>query len=47
MNVLIDADTIRSPELRHEIPVSVVDPFLLLLVTEEGAERLSTLPTAL
>ena len=27
-DVLIDADTIRSPELRHEIPASVVDPFL-------------------
>ena len=28
MDVLIDADTIRSPELRHEIPAGVVDPFL-------------------
>jgi Xaa-Pro aminopeptidase len=28
MDVLIDADTIRSPELRHEIPTAVVDPFL-------------------
>jgi Xaa-Pro aminopeptidase len=28
MDVLIDADTIRSPELRHEIPAAVVDPFL-------------------
>lgn len=28
MDVLIDADTIRSPELRHEIPSAVVDPFL-------------------
>jgi Xaa-Pro aminopeptidase len=27
-DVLIDADTIRSPELRHEIPASVLDPFL-------------------
>jgi Xaa-Pro aminopeptidase len=27
-DVLIDADTIRSPELRHEIPAGVVDPFL-------------------
>lgn len=25
---MIDADTIRSPELRHEIPAAVVDPFL-------------------
>ena len=27
-DVLIDADTIRSPELRHEVPASIVDPFL-------------------
>src|SRR6478736_4574756 len=27
-DVLIDADTIRSPELRHEIPAGVIDPFL-------------------
>src|SRR4051794_17611106 len=27
-DVLIDADTIRSPELRHEIPAGVMDPFL-------------------
>src|SRR5215208_1281006 len=27
-DVLIDADTIRSPELRHEIPASIIDPFL-------------------
>jgi Xaa-Pro aminopeptidase len=28
VDILIDADTIRSPELRHEIPVAVMDPFL-------------------
>ncbi len=28
MDVLIDADTIRSPELRHEIPAGIIDPFL-------------------
>jgi Xaa-Pro aminopeptidase len=27
-DVLIFADTIRSPELRHEVPVAVPDPFL-------------------
>jgi Xaa-Pro aminopeptidase len=27
-DVLIDADTVRSAELRHEIPAAVVDPFL-------------------
>jgi Xaa-Pro aminopeptidase len=29
-DVLIHADTIRSPELRHEVPVAVPDPFLYL-----------------
>lgn len=29
-DVLIYADTVRSPELRHEIPLSVPDPFLYL-----------------
>lgn len=28
MNVLIDADTVRSPELRHEVPAAILDPFL-------------------
>ena len=27
-HVLIYADTVRSPELRHEVPVSIGDPFL-------------------
>ena len=27
-DVLIVADTIRSPELRHEVPLPVPDPFL-------------------
>ena len=27
-DVLIYADTVRSPELRHEVPVSIGDPFL-------------------
>jgi Xaa-Pro aminopeptidase len=29
-NVLIYADSLRSPEMRHEVPVSVPDPFLYL-----------------
>jgi Xaa-Pro aminopeptidase len=28
LHVLIDADTLRSPELRHEIPAAVLEPFL-------------------
>jgi Xaa-Pro aminopeptidase len=28
MSLLIHADTMRSPELRHEVPVAVPDPFL-------------------
>jgi Xaa-Pro aminopeptidase len=27
-NVLIFADTVRSPEMRHEVPVAVPDPFI-------------------
>ena len=27
-DVLIVGDTVRSPELRHEVPLSVPDPFL-------------------
>ncbi len=27
-NILIYGDTVRSPELRHEIPITVPDPFL-------------------
>ena len=26
--VLIYADSVRSPELRHEVPVAIPDPFL-------------------
>jgi Xaa-Pro aminopeptidase len=29
-DVLIYADTIRSPELRHEVPLAIADPFLYL-----------------
>jgi Xaa-Pro aminopeptidase len=29
-DVLIFGDTVRSPELRHEVPVSVPDPFVYL-----------------
>jgi Xaa-Pro aminopeptidase len=29
-DVLIFGDTVRSPELRHEVPVSIPDPFLLV-----------------
>ena len=29
-DVLIFADTVRSPELRHEIPLAIPDPFLYL-----------------
>src|SRR4051794_21630260 len=30
MGLLIYGDTVRSPALRHEIPLSIVDPFLYL-----------------
>ena len=35
-DVLIVADTVRSPELRHEVPLSVPDPFLYV---EVGGKR--------
>ena len=34
--MLIDADTIRSPELRHEVPLAVPDPFFY---AEVGGKR--------
>jgi Xaa-Pro aminopeptidase len=37
-DVLIHADTIRSPELRHEVPVAVPDPFLYL---EQNGSKLA------
>jgi Xaa-Pro aminopeptidase len=39
-DVLIYADTIRSPELRHEVPVAVPDPFLYL---ERNGNRVAML----
>lgn len=47
-DVLIHADTVRSPELRHEVPVTVPDPFLyyerngskLAMVTSFEVDRL-------
>ena len=35
-DVLIVADTVRSPELRHEVPLAVPDPFLY---AEVGGKR--------
>ena len=39
-DVVIYADTLRSPELRHEVPVAVPDPFLYL---ERDGTRLAML----
>ncbi|MEA2493401.1 MAG: Xaa-Pro aminopeptidase [Thermoleophilaceae bacterium] len=45
MPVLIYGDTVRSPALRHEVPVSIIDPFLYLesngtrAVTASALER--------
>jgi Xaa-Pro aminopeptidase len=36
-DVLIYADTMRSPEMRHEVPVAIPDPFLYV---EHGGKRL-------
>jgi Xaa-Pro aminopeptidase len=52
MNILMYADTVRSPELRHEIPHTVADPFFYI-ETESGrivvirsleVERMNELP---
>ena len=39
-DVLIYGDTIRSPELRHEVPVPIPDPFLY---AEKGDRRIAVL----
>ncbi len=39
-DVLIYGDTIRSPELRHEVPVPIPDPFLY---AEKGDRRIAIL----
>jgi Xaa-Pro aminopeptidase len=52
MNVLMFADTVRSPELRHEIPHTVADPFLygevegrrFVVVRSLEAARMSEIP---
>jgi Xaa-Pro aminopeptidase len=38
MDVLIWADSIRSPEMRHEVPLAIPDPFLY--AEKDGARRL-------
>jgi Xaa-Pro aminopeptidase len=42
-DVLIVADTVRSPELRHEVPLAVPDPFLYAEVGGRRAVMVSTL----
>ncbi|MBE2319658.1 hypothetical protein DVA67_027060 [Solirubrobacter sp. CPCC 204708] len=42
MDVLIDADTLRSPELRHEIPAGIIDAFLY--GERDGEPFAATLP---
>lgn len=39
-SILIYADSIRSPEMRHEVPVAIPDPFLY---AEHGARRIVAL----
>jgi Xaa-Pro aminopeptidase len=54
-DVLIVADTIRTPELRHEVPLAVPDPFLYaevdgkrsVVVTSFEAERIRELDAGL
>ena len=35
-DVLIYADSLRSPEMRHEVPIAIPDPFLY---AERNGER--------
>ena len=42
-DVLIVADTIRSPELRHEVPLAVPDPFLYAEVAGKRSVVVSSL----
>jgi Xaa-Pro aminopeptidase len=42
-DVLIVADTVRSPELRHEVPLAVPDPFLYAEVGGKRSVVVSTL----
>jgi Xaa-Pro aminopeptidase len=42
-DVLIIADTVRSPELRHEVPLAVPDPFLYAEVGGKRSVVVSTL----
>ena len=42
-DVLIAADSIRSPEMRHEVPVPVPDPFVFI---EHDGARSSTRGTS-
>ena len=35
-DVLIYADSLRSPEMRHEVPIAIPDPFLY---AEAGGKR--------
>src|SRR3954470_19258815 len=45
MSVLIYGDSVRTPALRHEVPVAIIDPFLYLeangtrAVTASALER--------
>jgi Xaa-Pro aminopeptidase len=51
-DLLIYADSVRSPEMRHEVPIPIPDPFLYLerngsrdaVVTSLEVERLARLP---
>jgi Xaa-Pro aminopeptidase len=53
-DVLIYADTVRSPELRHEVPIAIPDPFLYVerdgsrevVVTSFEIDRIRELPAS-
>ena len=41
-DVLIYADTMRSPEMRHEVPIAIPDPFLYVERNGDAARRASS-----
>jgi Xaa-Pro aminopeptidase len=41
-DALLFGDTVRSPELRHEVPLAIGDPFLYV---ERGGRRVAVLPS--
>ena len=46
MSVLIDGDTLRTPELRHEVPLGIPDPFVYAEVDGRTVVAISAMEAA-